>query len=264
MTAARSMAGEEVEMAADMAVLLVTSWRGTCCGAGPRAPDDCGGARLVIDGCRGIIDKCVTGISCSAACAMGPNALTNVIDCLYKDPSASIPLCKSDADCKQSKCLVPPNAAGGKCVTGLPASPCLADADCQPHVGFGSFVPPDPACVVTPAGLGFCGNLGLEGQACNTDRQCSSGNRCVIPPGAFAGACYAGANNSATSRPPNGSRAGRCGWANGWPESRVATWRAPFAVASRAELARALRTSGAAVRAQIEACAVWIDSRTTG
>jgi hypothetical protein len=156
---------------------------------------DCGGHPVVVEGCRGIIDKCVMGISCPAACAMGPNALTNVIDCLYRDPMSITPVCKSDADCKQTlfpyKCVVPPNAATGECVTGATGSPCLKDVDCQSR-----------ACVVTAEGLGLCG--GGVG-ACNTDEQCSAGatttgagatGRCVVPQGAFVGHCTAGAGGS--------------------------------------------------------------------
>jgi hypothetical protein len=145
-------------------------------------PLSCGCSGLVFDRC--VLDKCIVGISCPAACAAAPDPLSRVLDCLFK------PLCKSDADCKQTsspyKCLVPPNAAIGECTTGASGSACLADADCQ-----------SGACVVTDQDVGVCGG-GFGYVFCNTDEQCSAGatdpgggafDRCVIPPGNFVGRC---------------------------------------------------------------------------
>jgi hypothetical protein len=137
--------------------------------------------------------KCVVGISCPAACALGPNALTKVSECLKNGPPSLSLACKSDSDCTHSKCLVSPNAAGGECTTGQPGSPCLADADCQLITGPGIPMPAEsPACIVTAAGLGVCGNLGLFNDPCNTDEQCAADFRCVIAPGAFVGTCSEG------------------------------------------------------------------------
>jgi hypothetical protein len=143
---------------------------------------DCGGNPLVFNACYA--DLCVAGISCPAACAAGSNALTSAFNC-FDDP-----VCSSDADCNQPlwfKCLVPPNAASGACVTGAPGSPCLADADCQS---------PGVLCVVTAEGLGHCENVGID-RPCNTDKQCSiGGGRCALAPDAFAGVCTAGGEDS--------------------------------------------------------------------
>ena len=151
---------------------------------------DCGGKPIVIEGCTGLIDECVTRLSCAAACAMGANAQANVLDCLHGDFLTGTPACKSEADCRQSyECIVPANATSGQCVSGQPGSPCLADTDCQEQPLGGFPVPHEyPACVVWAQGLGRCGKWGLQGEDCNTDAQCSMGV-CLIAPGAFEGSC---------------------------------------------------------------------------
>ena len=166
---------------------------------------DCGGTPVVFNKCWnncviGCMGKCVTGVSCAAACATTtPSSLTpsqRVLACLTTNP-----FCKSDADCERTsfpyRCVVPPNAASGECVTGDSGSPCLADTDCQSRV----------CIVVTPQGLSVCGG---PFEQCNTDEQCSvlartveasglggaSGPICEIDAGAFVGFCTPGTERS--------------------------------------------------------------------
>ncbi|HEX4406235.1 MAG TPA: hypothetical protein VH560_15460, partial [Polyangia bacterium] len=171
-----------------------------CSPSGTCAPVscDCGGTSLVFaectKDCTTCTGKCVAAISCAAACALGSNAPPEASSCLFGAVVISKLGCKSDADCANAKCLVPPDAAVGECTTGLPRSPCLADTDCT-HQASGLPLPAeDPACVVTAQGVGVCGNAGLVGDPCNTDDQCSSLFRCVLTPGAFEGACSRGEN----------------------------------------------------------------------
>jgi hypothetical protein len=164
---------------------------------------NCGGTPVVFDKCWnnciiGCMGKCITGVSCAAACATTTPS-QRVLACLTSNPS-----CKSDADCKQTsvpyKCLVPPSSAGGECVTGEPGAPCLADADCKSQT-----------CIVTREGLGVCGGAYGGGQ-CNTDEQCpvfasivdggvvvdggpvdgGGVGICAIAAGAFVGGCTPG------------------------------------------------------------------------
>jgi hypothetical protein len=167
---------------------------------------DCGGNPLVFEGCTGPSIACVVGLSCPFACALGPDAQKTVIGCMYGIHPPSNPTCTSNAECEQpDKCLVFSNTTIGECVTGQPSSPCLANTDCQPPKASQGFAlpPGGPACVVGADGLASC-KVGLAGDPCNTDEQCSAGlmggisfgYRCVIPPGAFTGACLGPSENS--------------------------------------------------------------------
>lgn len=122
--------------------------------------------------------RCLTSISCAAACAAAAssNAPYQVdVLCAYHGT------CVQDADCDNGRCVRAPGQERGAC---WPDTYCYEDADCA-----------EGACVVRADHSATCAD-GSIGAACNLDAQCASPGRCLLEDGAFAGLCSDGAENA--------------------------------------------------------------------
>ncbi|HEX2881108.1 MAG TPA: hypothetical protein VHO25_16365 [Polyangiaceae bacterium] len=128
------------------------------------------------------LDRCISSVSCAAACASPETEDPTVaaFNCLVSGT------CEEDVDCGfNSLCVKSPGNASGQC-SGSGA--CYDDGDCL-----------GGACAVIVDGSGSC-TTGGEGSHCNIDEHCLDGNVCKLTEGLHVGACIPGehAEDSAT------------------------------------------------------------------
>jgi hypothetical protein len=144
----------------------------------PLSCDCAGGNKVMIDvpvSCEAF-GRCLTAVSCAAACELGDAARGDLEICVYQG------VCKTDGDCPDDnpRCLLAPGQASGICESGF--GRCFQDADCL-----------SGPCVAA-GGVRICSDR-KSGSICNRHDQCADGT-CVLAGGAFAGSCTNGTNGA--------------------------------------------------------------------